>query len=201
MAKRKKSVRTPVKRHSASKPRKRTADVDLKKDNARLKRELKQAREARFREAQQSVDYQTATADVLSVISRSTRDVQPVFDAIARSAARLFAPCEATLTMLHNGQLQWNATASLGRPVEAIERTRSIYPIPFDTERSPSARAIHERRIIEIADARAPGTPENTRRAQSAGEFRAITFVPMLRDDVGIGTIILTHPKAGFKLS
>jgi two-component system NtrC family sensor kinase len=201
MAKRKKSVRTPVKRHSASKPRKRTADVDLKTDNARLKRELKQAREARFREAQQSVDYQTATADVLSVISRSTRDVQPVFDAIARSAARLFAPCEATLTMLHNGQLQWNATASLGRPVEAIERTRSIYPIPFDTERSPSARAIHERRIIEIADARAPGTPENTRRAQSAGEFRAITFVPMVRDDVGIGTIILTHPKAGFKLS
>ena len=96
MAKRKKSVRTPVKRHSASKPRKRTADVDLKKDNARLKRELKQAREARFREAQQSVDYQTATADVLNVISRSTMDVQPVFDAIARSAARLFEPCEAT---------------------------------------------------------------------------------------------------------
>ena len=55
--------------------------------------------------------------------------------------------------------------------------------------------------MIEIADASAPGTPENTRRAQSAGEFRAITFVPMLRDDVGIGTIILTHPKAGFKLS
>src|SRR3954452_9746452 len=82
MAKRKKSVRTPVKRHSASKPRKRTADVDLKKYTSRLKRELKQAREARFREAQQSVDYQTATADVLSVISRSTRDVQPVFDAI-----------------------------------------------------------------------------------------------------------------------
>ena len=178
MAKRKKSVRAPVKRHSASMPPKRTADVDLKKANARLKRELKQALEARLREAQQSVDYQTATADVLNVISRSSRNVQPVFDAIARSAARLFAPCEATLTMLNDGQLHWNATASLGRPVEAIERTRSIYPIPFDIERSPSARAIHERRIIEIADASAPGTPENTRRVQRAGEFRAITFVP-----------------------
>jgi two-component system NtrC family sensor kinase len=117
------------------------------------------------------------------------------------SAARLFPPCETTLTTVHDGQLHWRATASLGRPVEAIERVRSIYPVPFDIENSPSARAIHERRVIEIADATAPGTPKNTRRAQSAGEFRSITFVPLLRDGIGIGTIILTHPEAGFKLS
>src|SRR6266403_1222303 len=89
----------------------------------------------------------------------------------------------------------------LGRSVEAIERVRSIYPLPFDIENSPSARAIQERRIIEIADAAAPDAPDNTRRAQSAGEFRSITFVPLLRDGIGIGTIILTHPQVGFKLS
>jgi GAF domain-containing protein len=157
--------------------------------------------QARTRELQESLEYQTATADVLNVISRSTTNAQPVFDAIAMSAARLFAPCETTLTTVHDGQLHWGATASLGRPVEAIERVKSIYPLPFDVEGSPSARAVHERRIIEISDVSAPGTPENTRRAGNAGGFRSITFVPLLRDGVGIGTIILTHPEAGFKLS
>src|SRR4051794_14075613 len=162
---------------------------------------LEQKVEARTRELQESLEYQTATADVLNVISRSTTNVQPVFEAIANSAARLFAPCETTLTTVHDGQLHWGATASLGRPVEAIERVKSIYPLPLDIERSPSARAVHERRIIEISDVSAPDTPENTRRAGIAGGFRSITFVPLLRDGVGIGTIILTHPEAGFKLS
>jgi GAF domain-containing protein len=166
-------------------------------ENARLLNELRQ----RTEDLRESLEYQTATADVLNVISRSTTNVQPVFEAIANSAARLFAPCETTLTTVHDGQFHWGATASLGRPVEAIERVKSIYPLPFDIERSPSARAVHERRIIEIADASAPDTPASTRQAQSAGEFRSITFVPLLRDGVGIGTIILTHPEAGFKLS
>jgi GAF domain-containing protein len=166
-------------------------------ENVRLFDEV----QARTSELQESLEYQTATADVLNVISRSTTNVQPVFDAIAMSAARLFAPCETTLTTVHDGQFHWGATASLGRPVEAIERVKSIYPLAFDVERSPSARAVHERRIIEISDVLAPGTPENTRRAGNAGEFRSITFVPLLRDGVGIGTIILTHPEAGFKLS
>jgi GAF domain-containing protein len=166
-------------------------------ENARLLNELRQ----RTRELQESLEYQTATADVLNVISRSTTNVQPVFDAIAMSAARLFTPCETTLTTVHDGQLYWGATASLGRPVEAIERVKSIYPLPFDAERSPSARAVLERKIIEIPDVSAADTPESTRRAANAGGFRSITFVPLLRDGVGIGTIILTHPEAGFKLS
>src|SRR4051794_16225220 len=166
-------------------------------ENVRLFDEVQE----RTRELQESLEYQTATADVLNVISRSTTNVQAAFDAIAMSAARLFAPCETTLCTVHDGQLHWRATASLGRPVEAIERVRSIYPIPFDPENSPSSRAIQERRIIEITDAMSPGTPDNTRRAQSAGEFRSITFVPLVRDGIGIGTIILTHPEAGFKLS
>src|SRR5437763_13234596 len=166
-------------------------------ENVRLFDEVQE----RTSELQESLEYQTATADVLNVISRSTTNVQAAFDAIAMSAARLFAPCETTLSTVHDGQLYWRATASLGRPVEAIERVRSIYPIPFDPENSPSSRAIQERRIIEIADAMSLDTPDRTRRAQRAGEFRSITFVPLVRDGIGIGTIILTHPEAGFKLS
>jgi two-component system, NtrC family, sensor kinase len=166
-------------------------------ENVRLFDEVR----ARTLELSESLEFQTVTSDVLNVISRSTTDVQPVFDAIVTSAARLFAPCEVTLTTVQGGQLHWKATASLGRPVEAVKRASAIYPIPFDAEHIPSARAMLGRRIIEIADATAEDTPATTKRAQAAGEFRSITFVPLLTDDGGIGTIILTNPEAGFRLS
>ena len=56
-------------------------------------------------------DRQTATAEILKVIATSP-DVQPVFDAIVRSAAKLFEPCSATITTLKDNKLHWNATAA-----------------------------------------------------------------------------------------
>jgi two-component system NtrC family sensor kinase len=143
---------------------------------------------------------QVATAEILKVIASSRSDVQPVFEAIVDSAARLFEPCGATITTLKDGQLHWNATAAT-LPDFDIERAKAVYPIPFDPERAPSARALLERRTIEIPDIAAPDTPEFTRKAAAAGGFRSIIFVPLIKQDKGIGTIILTHLRAGFKLS
>jgi two-component system NtrC family sensor kinase len=143
---------------------------------------------------------QGATAEILKVIASSRSDVQPVFEAIVDSAARLFEPCGATITTLKDGQLHWNATAAT-LPGFDTKRAKAIYPIPFDPERAPSARAILERRIIEIPDIAAPDTPEFTRKAAAAGGFQSIIFVPLIKQDKGIGTIILTHLRAGFKLS
>jgi two-component system NtrC family sensor kinase len=143
---------------------------------------------------------QVATAEILKVIASSRSDVQPVFEAIVDSAARLFEPCGATITTLKDGQLHWNATAAT-LPDFDIERAKAVYPIPFDPERAPSARALLERRTIEIPDIAAPDTPEFTRKAAAAGGFRSIIFVPLIKQDKRIGTIILTHLRAGFKLS
>ena len=153
-----------------------------------------------FNETQEALERQTATADILKVIASSPADVQPVFEAIVNSAASLFQPCAATITTLKDGTLHWNATAAL-LPGFDIARARAIYPIPFDPERSPSARAILGRQVIEIPDIESPDTPEFTRKAAAAGGFRSVTFVPLVDRDQGIGTIIFTHPQAGFKFT
>jgi two-component system, NtrC family, sensor kinase len=153
-----------------------------------------------FNETKEALDRQTATADILKVIASSPSDVQPVFEAIVNSAARLFDPCAATITTLKEGILHFNATAALQAGFN-IDTARSVYPLPFDPDRAPSARAMLQRRIIEIPDTASPDTPEFTRRAASAGGFRSIAFVPLIHQDKGIGTIILTHPHAGFRLS
>ena len=162
--------------------------VVLELENANLRRELGSARER-----------QTATSDILKMIASSPSDVQPVFEAIVNSAARLF-DCTATMTSLRDGKLHWNATAASIAGFE-VERARAVYPIPFDPDRSPSARAILERRIIEIPDVTAPDTPEFTRKAATAGDFQSITFVPLVDREQGIGTIIFTHPQTGFRFS
>jgi len=166
-------------------------------ENARLFDEV----QARTRDLSESLQHQTATSQILNVISSSRADIQPAFNAIVGSAARLFEPCAATITTLDDdGQLYWNATAAT-LPDFDIERAKSIYPIPAEPERAPSARALLERRIIEIPDITAPDTPEFTRKAAAAGGFQSVTFVPLIKQDQGIGTIILTHSRAGFKLS
>jgi GAF domain-containing protein len=153
-----------------------------------------------FNETKEALERQTATADILKVIASSPSDVQPVFEKIVDSAARLFEPCAATIVTLRDGEMHWNATAAL-RPDFDVERARSVYPLPFAPDRLPSARAIAERRIVEILDSNAPDTPDATRRAAAVAGFRSITYVPLINDNKGIGTIILTHPQAGFRLS
>jgi two-component system, NtrC family, sensor kinase len=153
-----------------------------------------------FNESREALERQTATAGILEVIASSPSDVQPIFDAIVNSAAKLFGPCGATITTLKNGELHWNATGTT-LPGFEVERAKAVYPIPFDPDLAPSARAVLERRIIEIPDIMAPDTPEFTRQAAAAGGFQSITFVPLVNQNKGIGTIILTHPQAGFRLS
>jgi GAF domain-containing protein len=162
---------------------------------------LFEAEQASKRELQESLEYQTATSDVLNIISRSTTEVQPVFDAIVKSAAQLFDQCIIVISSLEGHQLIYRASASV-RYERKVETEKSLFPIPFDPELSPASRAILEKRIVEIPDAAAAHAPEVTRRAQQAlGLFRSVTYVPLIREGQGIGVIMLGHPEPGSKLS
>ncbi|HEY5897139.1 MAG TPA: GAF domain-containing protein, partial [Burkholderiales bacterium] len=154
-----------------------------------------------FNETKESLEQQTATSEILKVISGSPTDVQPVLEAIVQSAARLFAPCNATVFMRDGGLVRLRAVDGLTIDQPAREALARIYPVAFDPEVSTSARAMAERRVNVCLDTEAPNVPEHIRRAGRAGGFRSNTVVPLIRDDEGIGTIVLTHPKAGYKLT
>jgi signal transduction histidine kinase len=154
-----------------------------------------------FNETKESLERQTATTEILKVISSSPTDMQPVFDAIVHAAARLFPACDTGINMLEEGMIHLRAIAGAGATPERLANFRKIYPVPADPELSRAGRCIAERRVIEVADAAGPGSSEVSRKFAHAGEYRSFVIVPLVRQEVGIGCIALTHPEPGFKLT
>ena len=146
-----------------------------------------------FREAHEALERQTATANVLKVISESPTDTRPVFDAIARSAAEL---CNAQFCHVFrfDGSLL-HVASSHGLSPESHASLLRAYPMA-PGKGSAAARAILTRETAMVPDVEAD--PEYTHgiyaRAQS---FRSVAAVPMLRDGEPIGAIALAQSAPG----
>src|SRR5262245_20036804 len=154
---------------------------------------LFEAEQARTKELREALEYQTATSDVLNVISRSPTNVQPVFDAIAQSAARL---CEAQFCRVFrfDGELIHFA-ASHGVATEGLEAANNQYPMP-PGRKSAAARAILTGAVEQIPDVEADPEYAIGRGATIIG-FRSVVAVPMLKDGRPIGAIAVLRSATG----
>jgi GAF domain-containing protein/anti-sigma regulatory factor (Ser/Thr protein kinase) len=158
-------------------------------ENVRLFDEV----EARTQELTEALEYQTATSEVLNVISRSLTDIQPVFDMIAESAARL---CDAQYCFVYrfDGHLL-HFVAHHGLTADVLEINRRAYPA-LPSRRSVAARAILERSVVQIPDVNAdPDYALGT--MATVGGCRSAVGVPILRDRRPIGSIAITRAQAG----
>ena len=148
-------------------------------ENARLLNELRE-----------SLQQQTATADVLKVISRSTFDLQTVLQTLVESAARLCDANKTIITRQKNGVF-YRAEA-YGFSPEFMDYVRNI---PIQPERgSGFGRALLEGRAVHIPDVKAD--PEYTLvEGQRLGDYRTVLTVPMLREGVPTGVLSLTRSE------
>src|SRR5574337_773721 len=137
-----------------------------------------------FREPHEALERQTATAEILRVISDSPTDVQPVFDAVARRAAVLCHADGARVSLLRDGVL--HAMTGYGRNYAVTP----LEPLPL-RRTSIAGRTALERRAIHVEDALALVDSEypDVRELQARLGFRTVLNVPLLRDGEAIGTI------------
>src|SRR5262249_17895656 len=153
-------------------------------ENARLFEEVK----ARTEELSESLQQQTATADVLKVISRSTFDLKSVLQALVESAGRLCNADFAMITRQQDGVLFF--AEAYGGSSEFIDYVRAM---PVERGRgTATGRALLEGRVIHIADVLA--NPDYTwAEAQRLGGYRTVLGVPMLREGIPTGVLTLTR--------
>jgi GAF domain-containing protein len=155
-------------------------------ENVRLFDELN----ARTEDLRESLQQQTATAEVLKVISRSAFDLQTVLQTLVESAARLCDADKATITRQKDGVFYRAET--YGFSDEFMNYVRNIPVVP---ERgSATGRALLEGVVVHIPNVEAD--PDYTfNEAQRLGDFRSLLGVPMLREGIPIGVIVLTRAE------
>jgi GAF domain-containing protein len=141
-------------------------------------------------ELRESLQQQTATADVLKVISRSTFDLKSVLQTLVESAGHLCDANFAMITRQKDGVLFF--AEAYGYSPEFVEHVRSL---PVERGRgTATGRALLEGQVIHIADVLAD--PDYTwAEAQRLGGYRTVLGVPMLREGVAMGVLTLTRSE------
>src|SRR5262249_45218530 len=156
-------------------------------ENVRLFHEL----QARNRDLTEALEQQTATSEILRVIASSPTDVQPVFDTVAESAARLCEAYDASIFRVDRDRVR--RVAHHG-PIPAGVIGEFTLPLVRGTV---TGRAVLDARTVHIADLQVETEefPEGSQSARRLGH-RTVLCAPLMREGIGIGTINLRRTEA-----
>jgi len=156
-------------------------------ENARLFQEL----QARNRDLTEALEQQTATAEILQVISSSPTDIQPVMDAIAQRAVRLCGGLFGVVLTLDGDLL--HIAAHYNFTPDGLAAYRRVFPMPVNRG-THSGRAILDRAPVHVPDVEDDPeyAPEVLNAARILG-FRCILSVPMFREGNPTGTIAVSR--------
>ncbi|MDX0855271.1 GAF domain-containing protein [Sinorhizobium medicae] len=160
-------------------------------ENARLFEEA----QAHNREIMEALEQQTATSGILRVISTSPTDVQPVFDMIALSAARLCSAQFCHVFRYDGERLHFVAYHRL--EPEGVEAVRALFPSTPDRG-SAAGRSILSGSVVQILDRLIdPEYEAHTTLGAQSANYRSLVAVPILRNRDPIGTIVVARTDPG----
>ena len=139
-------------------------------------------------ETREALERQTATAEILRVISSSPTDIQPTFDAIAAAATTLSGATSGVVFRFDGSLIHF--VAHHGLTAAELDAVHGVFPLP-PGRGSLTARAILTREVAHVADMAAD--PEFEHPSLAQGGLHTALSVPMLRDGNPIGAISVTR--------
>ena len=142
-----------------------------------------------FNETKEAFERQMATAEILRVIANSRPEVQPVFDAIVQSAARLFGR-RASLRLVEANGLRRRALSAATTAGESADL------IPIDRD-SLVGRAVLDNKAVQVVDTRSPDALPYAQAHAHKWDYRSNAAVPLIFDGKAIGVITVASPNPG----
>ena len=152
-----------------------------------------EALETRNRDVTDALGQQTATSEILRIISGSPTSVQPVFDLIAERAVKL---CDAEVSVVSRVDHDEIALAAVhGVTDEGTAALRRVFPMRLGAQ-TVTARTVRSREVVHVDDVLADPAYE-TPDAARAGRFRGCLAVPMLAEGEVVGAIFIARGQPG----